>query len=600
MSPSSSSTSKKGRKTARNSTGGKPPRVQLALVDDEAVESSDNGEEEADEGYEDSFIDDRELDDRTPSPVAEKQEKALDAGDPDSRPSGERGHTPPLTTRSRSKLNQTDNSDDTLDTAQAPSTSQLATTSHSQSQGVKSSSLDRPAGKGLEQTTLTVKPSPVSTVVNLTPEEYQALLAYRNSIATPVLKRQDIPQKMTVDDDQDIGSPPPRQAGRRVKIAPVLPEDDLPADVAKLFASSEGEQSTSSTSAKGKGKATRSRVSNVQGLKRSHEELEDNDTTVPANIEAAFNANAETTPPSKKKKNVAVTPGPSRQVLHTENVKTVTKSPSRCGVTDKSIQDPLLQKVYSTLPKNIKGNKEHYINLSRISPVGLQAISQVYGDRKRWTLSINGKTAICISVMMAVKSSLQEPSAVVAPSPKSRWSKFITAIPHAQEFERLVGVVCMAFHHKTLHAQIHCDAITFNMKTFTKDQKPAVRAKFREGVPSSSTKSASSRTYTSDDALHWEDDIPIYDGRESLLNFSQNIDDLDRVLPRFEDNDCEVPNGSCIAVAYTVSQYETSGKESVTFNIRFVVVIATPDDEDHVQQDEAAGEEQVDADSEAD
>ena len=127
--------------------------------------------------------------------------------------------------------------------------------------------------------------------------------------------------------------------------------------------------------------------------------------------------------------------------------------------------------------------------------------------------------------MMAVKSALQSPSTVVAPSQKSRWSKFITAIPHAQEFERLVGVVCMAFHHKSLHAQIHCDAIAFSTKTFAKDQGSvlsvyilylfrcifmiflgAVRAQFSRGVPSSSTTSARPNTQSTDDALHWDDD----------------------------------------------------------------------------------------------
>lgn len=55
---------------------------------------------------------------------------------------------------------------------------------------------------------------------------------------------------------------------------------------------------------------------------------------------------------------------------------------------------------------------------------------------------------------------------------------------------------------------------------------------------------------------------------------------MDRVLLRFKDNGGEVPKGSCVAVAYTVSQYNLSGKQSVSFNIRFVVVIATPGDED--------------------
>ena len=55
-------------------------------------------------------------------------------------------------------------------------------------------------------------------------------------------------------------------------------------------------------------------------------------------------------------------------------------------------------------------------------------------------------------------------------------------------------------------------------------------------------------------------------------------------------------------MAYTVSQYNLSGKESVSFNIRFVVVIATPGDEDimHETNNEGDGHLGADADSNTD
>lgn len=52
-------------------------------------------------------------------------------------------------------------------------------------------------------------------------------------------------------------------------------------------------------------------------------------------------------------------------------------------------------------------------------------------------------------------------------------------------------------------------------------------------------------------------------------------------------------------MAYTVTQYELAGKESVSFNIKFVVVIATPDDEDAVDDtnDNADADIQTNVDS---
>ncbi|KAJ7503988.1 hypothetical protein B0H11DRAFT_2222085 [Mycena galericulata] len=81
--------------------------------------------------------------------------------------------------------------------------------------------------------------------------------------------------------------------------------------------------------------------------------------------------------------------------------------------------------------------------------------------------------------------------------------------------------------------------------------------------------------------------IPIYDGRKTAFNFSDDVDDLDNILPRIENNESEIPNSSCVAVAYTVSHYSSSSKDSVYFNIRFVVVISTPNEEGEEEEESA-------------
>ncbi|KAF8190710.1 hypothetical protein K438DRAFT_1763155 [Mycena galopus ATCC 62051] len=165
-------------------------------------------------------------------------------------------------------------------------------------------------------------------------------------------------------------------------------------------------------------------------------EVSDVEPDVPSDVLAAFLGAASVTPPRKRAKS----------------------SPTAKSATpDKSIQDPLLADVYAKLPKVNKGTfliwssstgpgnfllsqrpdhcpvlnvqslwayinfvqKDKYVNLSRINPKVLQAISQVYRDSKRRGLSVYGKTAVCVPVMMAVKSALQEPSTVVPATPKS-------------------------------------------------------------------------------------------------------------------------------------------------------------------------------------
>jgi hypothetical protein len=70
---------------------------------------------------------------------------------------------------------------------------------------------------------------------------------------------------------------------------------------------------------------------------------------------------------------------------------------------------------------------------------------------------------------------------------------------------------------------------------------------------------------------------PIYDGRQGTLNLQCNIDNIGRVLPRFGNNKIGVPKGSCVIVGYTVNQYLSADKkESITFNVHFVIVITTP------------------------
>ncbi|KAJ7734345.1 hypothetical protein DFH07DRAFT_967667 [Mycena maculata] len=180
---------------------------------------------------------------------------------------------------------------------------------------------------------------------------------------------------------------------------------------------------------------------------------------------------------------------------------------------------------------------------------------------------------------MAVQSSVTEVSSVVK-SEKAVKHKFITAIPHGQEIERLAGVIGMVFHKSELKTQIRADAITFG----TKSQSPqstqssqAVQPRFLTGG-SRSFASTSAASSGAADALNADDEVPVYDGRTTNFDLDADIDDLDNVLPRYDDNNGEPPNGACVLIAYTVSQFLDKVKaDAVGFNLQWVVVVGEPE-----------------------
>ncbi|KAJ7083516.1 hypothetical protein C8R43DRAFT_1142699 [Mycena crocata] len=581
----------------------------------EAEEASGDEDDEDDEGYEESFIDDDEDEDEHGTPTPPPTSNGTPGG---SKPN--RGSTPPLTTRSKSKGSQavSDHSDETLDNPRTPSSARtmLNTKGHSRSKssaskGVKSNSVQRPAGDHLEQTELGTfdKASGTYTVSG---EEFAAFLEHnakekakkangRNSnksktkqvtIASPPVQDNEIQQSKQV--GRRTGA---KHTGRNNKNGSVVNDgDEAPENVAAVFASLSRE-SKASKDAKGKGKAKSSgnqrgasKASNTNHKvvaassstsKRRRSSDSGDELAFPKDIETAFNAKSATPSPLKKAKTTSAASGSSKKVLHTENIKTVTKLPAKCAVSDKALQDPMLYDVYKNAPNLSKGTfhtwsplqgpgnfrfsqwPEHcpniqfrmlwacvnfiqhlqYVNLSRASPVGLQAISQEYGNNKRFTLSWDGHTATCMSTGMVVNSRLLTPGTVTAPTSTTLWQKFISIILHAQDVERLAGALRMIMGHQSLHAQIHGDAFIFATKSFSKDS------------------------------------FPIYDARgDAAFNISKDIDDVDNILPRFEDNESEIPNGSCATVGYTVSHFKAKdGKEKVFFNVRFLIVIATPD-----------------------
>lgn len=73
--------------------------------------------------------------------------------------------------------------------------------------------------------------------------------------------------------------------------------------------------------------------------------------------------------------------------------------------------------------------------------------------------------------------------------------------------------------------------------------------------------------------------VPVYDGRFTGFDASVDIDNLARILPRYDQ---EIPCNSCTAVAYTVSSYVKSSagradEQHLSFNVKWAVVLGEPE-----------------------
>ncbi|KAK7038496.1 hypothetical protein R3P38DRAFT_3350508 [Favolaschia claudopus] len=387
-----------------------------------------------------------------------------------------------------------------------------------------------------------------------------------------------------------------------------------------LLPSPEIEERTSVVRAKvvdkGKKPVKRKRVNSIESV--------DAPASSPADIFAAKRSEAASSPPKKITK---TDDHVDQTFLEEHEIKRVSASslPAQCQVTNRELQDMITYHVYLGLPKLLAGtfiawssregpgmfmisefasstpdidfetlwscfvfvSKEQFVNLARANPLNFIATSQIYStDMKRWVLEFNERTAICVSIVCVVASAVTKARHVNPPSSGSKNAskipvlKFVTGIHLSQDYDRVVGLLSTVFQHPEMHAQLSEDALTFGTKSTTleKIKKSRSSASTSSGTRSSATRYRTSNYTSSQDSLSWEDEVPVYDARHTPFRADRDIDNLDRLLPRYENHGGEIPNGSCALVAYTVSQYKKmpANEEHVSFNIRFAVVLAEP------------------------
>ena len=64
--------------------------------------------------------------------------------------------------------------------------------------------------------------------------------------------------------------------------------------------------------------------------------------------------------------------------------------------------------------------------------------------------------------------------------------------------------------------------------------------------------------------------VPIYDARAHLFDYACDLDHIDAMLPLFN---AEIPPGSFVVVAYTMSTYKKGANFHLSTNVQFVILV---------------------------
>ncbi|KAJ7502034.1 hypothetical protein B0H11DRAFT_2223932 [Mycena galericulata] len=586
------------------STGGRKV-IRKMIYDDEAEEDNafdrehdSDAERDGSEGGRDGHVnEDEDMEEETP--LSDWDQTARGSSDVELSGSEEAS-----TTKAQPKSPKKNRSTTPLQTRsraakQALPTKELDTTGHATSHSDKAARIQTGPVRSLKGTKSVQKTLNVRTVkrttdtsqgdLNVSADEYQEFLKYKQFIQRAAEQSESKADDMDVD-KPDRGRPPQRVTGKS------------------------GANSSGKAASPSKRKTPTKRKQSTSG------EEHVSPPSTPAGSKKTTQAKASDSKPSPKK---AKTSAAEQVVLQTEDVKQISKLPKKCQVTTLSLQDPSATHLYKNLPnlesavldswsadavKN--GNitfaaweelapgmkletlyawvnfvqKDNYVNMARVNPMLLKAVRQIYGEQKsRWSLCIEetGAPAICIMSAMAVKSSLTEATSVIE-SDKAPRLKFLTAVPHSQEYERMVGALGMLFQETSMKAQIFEDTITFGTRplyaktSVDKSGKSPTVAKSYAGIKSTATRTSNNRT---GDTLSYDDDIPVYDGRTVELDVDEDVDDLASKLPLYEEHGGEVPNGACVVIGHTVTQFkDNKGEVCIGFNIRWVVVLGQTED----------------------
>ena len=228
---------------------------------------------------------------------------------------------------------------------------------------------------------------------------------------------------------------------------------------------------------------------------------------------------------------------------------------------------------------------------------------QTLPGMNRGQLFVGKKLAMCLSVGCCTESYL-----IDVPAERKVKQKLVTILLHTQEGERYGAFVCMAFHAKDhrMVAQLSQRGLSFstmsqNVKTsrptsqMVSPVKSPLASRIAAKGPSFgafSTSNARTSKDFDDDGMslfyfilffflvvirfHRSFSVPVYDAREHTFNFKEDLDNIGAILPTYPH---EIPFGSCVIVAHSLTSYGKNGEDHLSTNIQWVVILGIPDNE---------------------
>ncbi|KAJ2913796.1 hypothetical protein MD484_g6606, partial [Candolleomyces efflorescens] len=250
--------------------------------------------------------------------------------------------------------------------------------------------------------------------------------------------------------------------------------------------------------------------------------------------------------------------------------------PSRCEVTDVALQDAVLKKYYvKSLP-----HLRHGV---------LTSWSGQQGDGMVWfsdwgTKIPNMKFKTCINIIeFRASGRYMNPCRVspldylvkYVPAASQKYQLHLKDRRHAiclsAEWERFVGFICSVFDILELDAQIWQEAIQFSTRPSGSYGSGNDKT---QSSPSIKVRASRSGQGSSDPySLAASDEVPVYDCRSRIVDFNTDLDNLSS-FPLWRQ---EIPSGSFIVVAHTVSVYKTgNGDWSLSLNVLWVMLVGSP------------------------
>ncbi|KAJ6520779.1 hypothetical protein DFH09DRAFT_226468 [Mycena vulgaris] len=232
-----------------------------------------------------------------------------------------------------------------------------------------------------------------------------------------------------------------------------------------------------------------------------------------------------------------------------------------------------------------KESEPNFINPSRVSPLRLSTQGSA-GSSTTQRLHVNGRIAVCVTPVCVTESHVVMPRKIGAKSDRRR--KWISGVAHDQDWERMESLFCLLFHETIMYGQISDKALSFQTMISPESKQSDVPDRFTRDVPSSMFSSRSPAKNALGSSMYapkvktllaFDDTVPVYDARKTVIDFDADLDRLGQVLPLFIG---EVPNGSFAIIGYSVSSYFGSimNKDNkvpyLGMNLLWVIVCGVP------------------------